>query len=116
MILTLLMPNMRTATMDVADGVLVFNGDEFVRAAHLQYAELYIAPVEALSLNYKGLPALQLLTSVRYLARVIGSNPTQVIETDPQLVAVPDPSNGMCVCGITCQGTELQFVTVHTEN
>lgn len=116
MFITLLMPNGSTASLGVADNTLVFDGSEFIRPADLKYAMLYALPVSARSVPYKDLDAQTLSAAVRIRALVQGVDPTETLVTDPSLVAEPDPVEGQCICGLTCNGTELRFAVVQLEN
>lgn len=114
MIITALMPGNVQIALDVADGFLVFDGREFVNPQYLSYIELYTLPVTALSAEHRNI-TLALETSVRIRALVISKNSTSVPVTDPAVIAEPDPTGGECICGLTCKGTDLRFVTVTTE-
>lgn len=115
MIITVLMPGNHKAILDVADGFLVFDGQYFVEPYYSSYVELYTLPVYALSLEYRDQLPVALQASVRIRALVINKDPTQVPDTDPSLVVELDPASGQCVCGLTCNGTDLRFVTVYPE-
>jgi hypothetical protein len=104
-----------TATLDVADNVLVFNGEAYVQPSQALYLDLYTLPVAAVSAPILGLSqALSALVSIR--AKVLSLDPTIVPYTDPSIVQAPDPSGGMCVCGVTCSGTDIRFAVVQQEN
>jgi len=115
MLITVQLPN-GTASLAVADNTLVFDGFDFKTPSELKYAELYSLPVAAQSVPYKDVPEQVLLTAVRIRALVTNVDATSEPTTDPSLEAVPDPSNGQCVCGLTCNGTELRFAVVQLEN
>lgn len=104
-----------TATLDVADDVLVFNGEAYVQPKHAMYLELYSLPVNALSKPMQGL-ADMLHTQVSIKAKVVGIDPVVVPVSDPSVIQVPDPAEGMCICGITCAGTDIRFAVVQPEN
>lgn len=44
--------------------------------------------------------------------RVCWREPVGTSEFPGEVVQVPDPANGACVCGITCAGTNLAYVVV----
>lgn len=115
MLITAQLPAGGAAVFGVADGTLVFDGSEFVKPQSLTYAELYGVPVNAQSMPYKELPAQVLSAAVKIRARVLNVDPTEA-PTDPTLVTVADPLGGECICGLTCNGTELRFVVVQLEN
>lgn len=114
MIITVQMPT-GTATLGVAEGLLVFDGEQFVEPAHAAYLELFAIPVEALSAGFMSL-AVTLSAAVKIKAVVIGVDPTVVPVTDPSVVVAIDPTDGQCVCGITCSGTDIRFAVVKPEN
>lgn len=114
MILTAQMPDGMKVNLDVADATLVYNGFTFVAPAEATYVALYMLPVDALSADHRGVRDI-LITERSIRARVTQKNQTSVPSTDPLVIAAPDPSGGECVCGITCHGTVLRFVTVTQE-
>jgi hypothetical protein len=109
------MPDQSTVTLDVADNYLVFNGNEFVNPSYLSYIELYTMPIAALSAEHRDI-VVGLQADVKIKALVISKSSVSVPVTDPSVVAEPDPANGECICGLTCNGTSLRFVTVTPEN
>lgn len=114
MIITALTPGNASLQLDVADGLLVFDGRSFVEPSKLSYIELYTLPVEALSAEHRDLVE-PLLTRALMRALVVGKNPQSVPDTDPSVIVAPDPPDGNCVCALTCSGTDLRFVTVYPE-
>jgi hypothetical protein len=116
MIITVLLPSGNTATLDVADNVLVFDGSEFLTPKTGSYVMLYALDVAALSMPFKDVAAQPLLAAVKIRSIVKSVDNTSVLVTDPLLVAAPDPSGGLCICGITCAGTDLAFVKVQVTN
>lgn len=114
MIITALMPGGGSASLGVAENTLVYDGQEFLSPDKVKYLELYTLPVQALSAKYRT-PQEFLHAAVRIRALVINRDPTVVPDTDPSVVAEVDPSGGQCICGITCQGTDLRFVIVTVE-
>lgn len=116
MLITVTMPDGSSATLAVGANTLVFDGQTFLEPQLLTYAELYGLPVSAQSVPYKEIPAQVLSTAVRIRAKVLGVDPTDEPVTDPKLVTQPDPTNGQCICGLTCNGTELRFAVVQLEN
>lgn len=112
MLITVLTPSGNQVNLAIADNTLVFDGLEFKEPQDLKYVELYGVPVEASTVPYKELPQQTLMTAVRIKAIVLGTDPTEASLTDPQVVSVSDPSMGQCICGLTCAGTDLRFVTV----
>lgn len=116
MLITVLLPSGSTASLDVGENTLVFDGSKYAEPLHLKYVELYALPVSAQSMPYKEVPAQTLSTAVRIRALVTALDLTEEPDTDPSLMAAPDPSGGQCICGLTCNGTELRFVVVQLEN
>jgi len=103
-------------TLNVADNTLVYNGKAFVDPSDAFFVALYAMPIDALSLPFETLPAQTLVTQQAQLAWVLSYLATAEPTTDPSLVVQPDPANGQCVCGVTCQGTQLSYVKVTTES
>lgn len=116
MILTILLPDGTNATVDIAVDTLVYDGSGFVQPADAQYVALYSLPVDAVTLPYKDIDALPISAAVTIRAFVISRDPTIVDPTSPDVIVAPDPSFGTCICGITCQGTEIRYIVVQPED
>ncbi len=112
-ILTLQMPA-RQVVMNVADNTLVYDGQNFVAPEDAKYVMLYAVPITAMNLPFQ-YPAIQFQTSAANKCAVLAYNGTSEPSTSPEVVHVDDPSLGMCICGITCQGVNLAYVKVTNE-
>lgn len=104
--------------LGLPDNSLVFNGSEFVRP---QDAE-FVAIVETVTAGPVTVPPPWPETQTLYqaaltwtnlwLCTVIDVDSASIDDTD--VVVINDPNNGACVCGISCAGTDLQYVQVTT--
>jgi len=109
-ILVVELPNGTQSTLRIADNTLVYDGSRFVEPIDAKYVSLYDVPV--------GVPigfgiSQQVAQTASYIsAAVVAFNPVSVIATDANVQAEPDPSNGLCICFITCKGTWISFVQV----
>jgi hypothetical protein len=112
---TALMPDRSTAVLDVAEGSLVYDGHNFVSPLIAQFIALYSVPVDAVSLPHRDV-ILQLQTQTCIGAKVVEVDAAPAASTDPSVIAQPDPSGGICICGLTCTGTDLRFAVVTLEN
>lgn len=99
----------------IPDNSLLFDGTQFVRPADAKWVWL-TATTEAVFLSPAPLPInefehrVELTQEQGYVCQVIGTGIT--IADPPEVIAIPDPNDGECVCGVTCSGTDLQYVTV----
>lgn len=108
------LPTNKIGILNVADGDLVYNGITFVKPENADYVELRDIPVNALSLEYKGIVEMLLVSQI-ISAKVIEYIPVAVPVSDPQVIVEPDPSSGQCICFITCSGLNLSYVKVTVE-
>ena len=113
MLITALLPDGRSVQLGVAENTLVFDGLSFANPSDVSWIELYTIPVSAMSMPYKDVLSQALTAEVRIRASVLEIDNTVVPVTDPSVVASLDPSNGECICGITCNGTDIRFANVH---
>lgn len=107
------LPSGPNGVLNVADTDLVYNGSQFVKPEDALSVFLVRAPVQALSLPYKGVTEM-LVTAWSIKALVQSRTPSSVPVTDPDVVHVPDLSPE-CICGITCRGVNLQYVQVKVQ-
>jgi len=108
--------NGRQVLLGLQQNALVFNGFEFVRPQDAKF----VAIIETVTVGPENVPPpwpetqtidQAALTWTNYwLCEVIAINQTTIGDQD--VVAVNDPNNGACVCGISCQGRDLQYVQV----
>lgn len=102
--------------LNVPPNSLVFDGQNFVRPSDVQQVALVTTvPVGPVTVpgpwpetNTLQQAALSWLNT--WICKVAdrGSQTTGVSD----VVSVSDPNNGQCVCGVTCEGTDLQYVQV----
>lgn len=111
-ILTAVMPNQTRVQLAVAEGALVFDGSNFVEPARARQVALLNTQETPAVVAIKGVPAM-LGFKGTVLAGVVGYDPMSEPSTDSALVSATDPSNGLCICGITCKGTNVAYVQVN---
>lgn len=102
--------------LGIAANSLVFDGFQFVRPQDAEFVQI----VETVSTGAQAVPPpwpqTQTLDQVTltwtnsWLCKVIDDQETPIADRD--IVAIPDPNNGACICGISCQGTDLQYMQV----
>lgn len=112
MILTVLLPDGSQAELAIADATLVYDGQQFLNPENAYYVALYSVPVEAVSTEYRGFTE-DLTAYQSWKCSVVNRDPQTVVDTDPRAIVQPDPALGECICGITCQGTEIRYAQVH---
>lgn len=116
MLITVLMPDGRVVDLQVADTDLIYNGQGFVAPKDAEYVELYSVPTQALTVPFNAQHLItQLSTQTHIVARVLGYDLIASAVTSPEIVAAVGPSDGQCVCFVTCSGTELRFIKVQVE-
>lgn len=106
------------ALVNVPDGSLVFDGKDFVDPSKAKYVALvYTTQVDAV-VQYPVAPGVMMGETLSWVnqlvCKVIGID-SLATELPTDVVAVPEPADGMCVCGVTCTGTEIQQVLVYQE-
>lgn len=105
--------------IDVPDDTLIMDGDyNFLTPDRIQTVAI-AAP--GIQFNFKPhLPPsraafIAMNINVLYVYRVINTEPQSSVEyPNPNVIEAIDPTNGQCLCGITCLGTELAFVKVYS--
>lgn len=113
MLISLMMPTGEIEDVEIADDVLVYNGSEFVRAADATYLVLYHVPVSAYTQPFRDL-ATSLIVSSYYVRAFITNKVAQTVAvSDPTAITASDPSQGQCLCFVTCNGTDLSYVKIH---
>jgi len=98
--------------------VLVFDGNQFVRPQDADYVML--VTVQNVTGDIPGdlypesndVNQISATWNNRFLCKVIGVTSAAVVGTDVETIV--DPNNGQCVCGISCAGTDLQYIQVTT--
>jgi hypothetical protein len=104
--------------LDVPDGRMVYDGANFVDPAKAKTVALLQTVQAQASVPFeypiKGSPwppSDQLTWQNTWVCKVIGVH-SQATTTASDVVVTDPPADGMCVCGITCNGTEIQQVPV----
>jgi len=95
---------------------LVFDGFQFVRPQDAKQ----VAIVETTTVGPENLfapwpetvtlPQAALTWTNTWLCTVVAVDQTPIADRD--VVTIMDQNNGACVCGVSCKGTELQYVQV----
>ncbi len=112
MLISLKLPDGVLTDVEVADDILVYNGSDFVKIADAKYVVLYHVPVSAYTQPFRDLATSLIVASYYVRALVLSKAAHVVTTTDPLLVTAADPSQGQCLCFITCNGTDLSYVKI----
>lgn len=104
-----------TAVVTVADDTLVYNGHSFVQPRDAKYVELHLVDVAAKSLVFGSIAQASLDARYTNLARVLSVDDQTGEATTPSLTSSTDPSEGICICLVTCKGTALTYVQVYNQ-
>jgi hypothetical protein len=104
--------------IDVDSNDLVLSGGGFVPPQMAPTVTLVGATFDSkfTPFTYTPVPegGLQLTNSQQEEVRICWREPVGTDDYPNQdLITAADPSGGECVCGITCQGTNIAYVQVH---
>lgn len=104
--------------LDVPDNVLVMSSGKFVPPQMAPTVTLRSLPVTHDFTAFDYAQDVQAITVAgTQEVRVCFREPEGVQEyPDTDVVEATDPSGGNCICGVSCAGTELQYVKVHNVN
>lgn len=95
---------------------LVFDGSEFVRPQDAKLVAIVetttVGPINLFApwSETATLPQAALTWTNMWLCTVVAVDQTPIADHD--VVTVIDEHNGACICGVSCNGTELQYVQV----
>lgn len=110
--LTLVDPEGGELVVAIEDDALVFDGYKYVRPEHASYATVYEGPILSPTREFYISP-MNVYTSFERRLRVLNVEPAGVGPFDPlDVVTAVDPSDGECICLLTCRGTQLSYVVV----
>jgi hypothetical protein len=100
--------------IDVDDSDLVLSDGQFVRVQLAKTITLVSANVESTYQPFAAdASALTISNMQSQDVRICWKEPVGSDQfPSNEIVVAPDPSAGACICGITCQGTDLAYVTV----
>lgn len=113
MLITALLPDGQQVQLGIAQNTLVFDGTAFKSPSDISWIQLYTIPVAAVSMPYKDVLSQALVAQVTIRAIITEITDTVSPTTDPRVVSEADPAEGECVCGVTCNGTDIRFANVY---
>ena len=105
--------------LGVIPNALVFDGFSFVRPQDAKFVTI----VESVTVGPEVVPTPWPETNTIHQASLTWTNQwlcsvievTTIPTADADIVAIVDPNNGACVCGVSCMGDDLQYVTVEPD-
>lgn len=105
-------------TMDVPDDTLVLSmSGIYKRPDRVTYVLTHSIPIASVGLIQSAFDddiGVNLHTYQRYLYKVTDSTTVDTVVYPNTIVPTTnDPTNGNCICGITCTGNKLNFVRVN---
>ena len=108
--------NGQQVKLGVGPNALIFDGVQFVPPADVKF----VAIVQTVTVGPETVPVpwpetqtieQTALTWINmWICQVISTGGPAISDRD--VVSITDPANGVCICGVTCQGTDIQYVTV----
>lgn len=107
-------PNAAQQVIDVLDTDLVLSNGQFLPVQVAPTVSITQMPSTSEFTPFNASQLQQALsTSSVNEVRVCWREPVDTDDNpDAALIIEPDPTGGVCACGITCSGTDLSFVVV----
>lgn len=97
--------------VSLPDNALVFDGSSFVSPSDAKYIQLAtVTPITYSSQHYPVEEKYNNLLVTQqniFVCKVLG---TVEATSKTAAVTVTDPTNGVCICGITCTGTQISAI------
>lgn len=106
--------NGQQQVIDIDVDSLVLSKNQFVPIYKADSVTLVRTPVDSTYQPFSAdAQALTLSNAQTQDVRICWREPVGTDEfPDNEVVVVPDPTDGQCVCGVTCLGPQLSYVTV----
>jgi hypothetical protein len=106
----------KTVLLSIPDNSLVFDGREFVSPKKAKRVMLgLIGQANFMSPGPVTLDQFQsrhaLIMRNYFLCTVLGTDVSSTGQPS-DVITIPDPNDGICLCGVTCTGTNIQYVKV----
>lgn len=103
--------------LDVPAGSMVYDGSAFVDPEKAKTVALVqtTQAQAAVPIDYpidRSTDSYQLTWQNQWVCKVIGVH-SQADTTSSDVVTTAPPADGMCVCGVTCNGIEIQQVPIN---
>jgi hypothetical protein len=102
--------------IDVDVDILILSNGRFVSPQTAQTVTISRAPYSASFTTFGSTPITGSLTlSSEDEVRICWREPVGTDDyPNENVITAADPSDGQCVCGVTCSGTDLSYVVVQT--
>lgn len=96
--------------LDVQTGELVYDGRDFQDPSKTQFVSLHEAYSEGDTIPFP--ESVHCIVTSYLRLNVIDRVAVANSSSDPRLILAEDPTNGECICGITCDGIRLAYVEI----
>lgn len=101
--------------IDIPDTALILSNEQFVPVQTAPSVTLIQQPVTSEFTPFNSAQLQETLTTAQTQElRICWREPEDVQQyPDTDVIEATDPTGGVCLCGITCMGTDLAFVQVY---
>lgn len=96
--------------LDVRNDELVYDGREFREPEKTQFVSLHESPSVGDTMPFP--ESVHCMVTGYLRLSVLDREQVQAGSSDPRLILAEDPTDGICICGITCDGVRLSYVKI----
>lgn len=100
------------AVLDVPADHLILSGQDWVLPGSADYITVRAAPVAYTYKPWRLTSLAELEATQTVKAKVLNARVVSAVEHVLPVDLVADPTDGQCICGVTCLGPNLRYVQV----